>query len=108
MVRTAEELKETAMPDYKHRTIELTPKRHGDATWSCAYRIIDISSTGWRFHKGHSYGCCGSREEAATTALEEAKGIVDTLEPLPHRPWPTLTTVLGNYENRLRRFFAWS
>jgi len=65
------------MPDFKHRTIKLTPKRNGDETWSCAYRIIDISSTGWRFPKGHSYGSFGSREQAATAALEETKRIVD-------------------------------
>lgn len=66
------------MPSYKHRTIKLTPKRHDDETWSCAYRIIDISSSGWRFHKGHSYGSFASREQAATAALEDAKRIVDT------------------------------
>ncbi|HWG97658.1 MAG TPA: hypothetical protein VN647_11285, partial [Nitrospira sp.] len=63
------------MSDYKHRPIKLTPKQHGDTTWSCAYRIIDISSTGWRFHKGHSYGSFGSREEAEKAALEEATQI---------------------------------
>lgn len=91
---------------YKHHTIKLTPKRHSDQTWSCAYRIIDISSTGWRFHKGHSYGSFGSREEAALVALAEVKQIVDTLAPLTPRPWPTPRTVLRKYEKKIRRFLA--
>lgn len=96
------------MPDYAQRTIKLTPKRHGDKTWSCAYRIIEISSTGWRFHKGHSYGNFGSREEAETAGLKEAKRIVDALEPLMHRPWAKPSTVFRNYEDRIRKFLAWS
>lgn len=93
---------------YKHRTIKLTPKRHSDHTWSCAYRMIDISSTGWRFHTGHAYGSFGSREEAALAALAEAKEIVDALAPLTPRPGLTLRTVLRHYEKRIRRFLAWS
>ncbi len=93
---------------YKHRTIKLTPERHSDHTWSCAYRMIDISSTGWRFHTGHSYGSFRSREEAALAALEEAKQIVDALAPLTPRPWPTPRTVLRKYEKKIRGFFAWS
>ena len=96
------------MPDYKHRTIRLTPKQHGDETWGCTYRIIEIGSTGWRFHKGYSYDSCGSREEAATAALEEAKRIVDALEPVAHRPWLNPTTILRNYDDRIRKFLAWS
>lgn len=96
------------MPDYKHRTIKLTPQRHGDESWSCAYRIIEIRSTGWRFHKGCSYGSFESREEAASAALEEAKRIVDALESLAHRPWSKPGTVFRNYEERIRRFLAWS
>ncbi|CUS34472.1 hypothetical protein COMA2_170023 [Candidatus Nitrospira nitrificans] len=96
------------MPDYKHRTIKLAPKKQGDETWGCAYRIIETSSSGWRFHKGYSYGSFGSRQEAATAALVEAKRIVDALEPLTHRPWPKPSAVLRNYENRIRRFLAWS
>lgn len=96
------------MPDYKQRTIRLTPTQHGDETWGCTYRIIEISSTGWRFHKGYSYGSLGSREEAATAALEEAKRIVDALEPLAHRPWSNLSSVVRNYEGRIRKFLAWS
>ncbi len=94
------------MPDYKERTIEVTPQRQGDETWCCAYRIIEFSPTCWRFQKGKSYG--GSREVAARAALEEAKRIIDTLEPLAPRPWPKLSTVFQNYENRIRRFLAWS
>jgi len=70
-------LNATAMPDYKRHTIKLTPHWHSDETWSCAYRIIDLSATGWRSHKGHSYGNFRSCEEAATAVLEEAKRIVD-------------------------------
>ena len=95
------------MPDYKQRTIKLIPKRRGDETWGCAYRVIDISSTGWRFHKGYSYGFA-SREKAAMAALEEAKRIIEALEPLAHHPWPTPRTVLRNYENRIRKFLVWS
>lgn len=95
------------MPDYKHRTIKLTPKRHGDETWGCSYRIIEFSPTGWRFHKGYSYGF-GSREEAATASLEEAKRIIDSLEPLAHRPQSMPSEVFRNYEDKIRRFLAWS
>lgn len=68
------------MPDYKHRKIELTPKRQADGTWQCPYRIIEFSSTCWRFHKGCPEGSFASREEAAAAALKEAKRIVDSLE----------------------------
>lgn len=101
-------LKDTAMPAYKHRTIKLTPKRTGDGTWSCAYRIIEIRSTGWRFHKGHSYGSFGSRDEAETAAFEEAKQIVDALELVGHHSWSTPSTAFRNYGNKLRKFLAWS
>ena len=37
------------MPDYKQRTIKLIPERYDDESWGCMYRVIDISSTGWRF-----------------------------------------------------------
>ena len=80
------------MPVYKHRTIKLTPKRQADQTWSCAYRIIDINSTGWMFHKGHSYSSFGSREAAEMAGLEEAKGIIDARRSLVHRPRPKVST----------------
>ena len=101
-------LKETAMPDYKHRTIKLTPTLLGDETWGCAYRIIETSSIGWRFHKGYSNGSFESREEAEKAALEEAKQIVDALESIVHRPLSKPSTVFRNYGNRIRRFLAWS
>ncbi len=69
------------MPDYKQRRIELTPRKHSDGTWHCPYRIIEFRQTCWRFHKGCADGFFSSREEAATAALEEAKRIVDSLEP---------------------------
>ena len=69
------------MPDYKHRRIELTPRKQSDGTWHCPYRIIEFRQTCWRFHKGCAEGCFASREEATTVALEEAKRIVDLLEP---------------------------
>lgn len=94
------------MPVYKHRTIKLTPKPHADQTWSCAYRIIDISSIGWMFHKGHSYGSFGSREAAETAGMEEAKRIVDALEPVVHRPRSNASTTFRQYEDRIRKFFA--
>ena len=96
------------MSDYKGRTIELTPQRQGTETWCCAYRILEFSSTCWKFHTGKSYGHFGSREEAVTAALEEAKRIIDALEPVVHRPRSDAWSVLQHYEDRLRRFFAWS
>ena len=94
------------MPAYKHRTIKLTPKRQSDQTWSCAYRIIDINSTGWMFHKGHSYGSFGSREAAEMAGLEEAKGIINALDPIVHGPRPKASTAFRQYEDRIRKFFA--
>lgn len=96
------------MPVYKHRTIKLTPKRHADQTWSCAYRIIDINLTGWMFHKGHSYGSYGSREDAEMAGLEETKRIVDALDPVVHRPRSKASTIFRLYEDRIRKFFAWA
>lgn len=96
------------MPDYKDRTIELTPQRQEDETWCCAYRIIEFSATSWKFHKGRSYGDFESREEAAKAALEEAKRIIDALEPGMPRPRLKSSAVFRHYENRIRRFFAWS
>lgn len=72
------------MPDYKQRRIELTPRKHSDGTWHCPYRIIEFRQTCWRFHEGCADGFFSSREEAAMAALEEAKRIVDSLEPPTH------------------------
>lgn len=69
------------MPDYKYRKIELTPRRLPDGTWHCPYRIIEFRQTCWGYHTGCPDDCFSSREEAAATALEEAKRIVDSLEP---------------------------
>ncbi len=90
------------MPVYKQRTIKLTPTRHGDETWSCAYRIIDLSSTGWKFHKGHCYGSFGSRAEAAIAAEKETKRIIDAFELVTDRPWSSHSMTLRNCEDRIR------
>lgn len=68
------------MPDYKKRKIKLAPGQRANGTWQCLYRIIEIRSTCWKFHKGLSNGSFGSREEAAAAALQEAKRIIDSLE----------------------------
>lgn len=81
---------EMTMPDYKHRKIELIPRRQDDGTWRCPYRIIEFRTTCWGYHKGCPDGIFASREAAAAAALKEAKRIVDTLEPLRmvHGPDP--------------------
>lgn len=70
------------MPDYKKRRIELTPRRQADGTWHCPYRIIEFRQTCWGYYKGCTDGRFASREEAAAAALEDARRIVDSLEPL--------------------------
>lgn len=67
------------MLNYKHRKIQLTPKRHADGTWHCPYRIIEFRQTCWAYHQGCPDGSFASRDEAATAALHEAKRIVDLL-----------------------------
>jgi hypothetical protein len=77
------------MPYYKHRKIELTPKRHEDRTWNCPYRVIEFRSTSWVYYKGCAEGRFASREEAAAAALEEAKRIIDALDVPAYRLWAT-------------------
>ena len=69
------------MLNYKHRKIELTPKRQADGTWHCPYRIIECRQTCWAYHQGRPDGSFVSRDEATAAALQEAKRIVDSLEP---------------------------
>jgi hypothetical protein len=69
------------MPYYKHRKIELTPRRQADGTWHCPYRIIEFRQTCWAYYQGCPHGSFASREDAAAAALQEAKRIVDSLEP---------------------------
>lgn len=72
------------MPEYKHRRIELIPRRHANGTWQCPYTIIEFRPTCWAYHKGCPDGNFPSRHEAAMAALKEAKRLVDALEPPPH------------------------
>lgn len=94
------------MPDYKQRKIELTPRRYDDGTWYCPYRIIEFRRTCWGYHKGVPHGIFVSREAAAAAALEEAKRVVDTLEPLEQSSQFKYSTVLGRYGKRVQKLFA--
>lgn len=87
--RTAGDGRKTIMPDYRHRRIQLTPRRQADGTWFCPYRIIEFRQTCWGFHQGCVEGSFSSREEAEARALEAAKHIVDSLEPVPQIPRST-------------------
>jgi hypothetical protein len=69
------------MPYYKHRKIELTPRRQADGTWDCPYRIIEFRQTCWAYHQGRPDGLFASREDATRAALREAKRLVDSLDP---------------------------
>ena len=91
------------MTDYKQRKIELTPKRCDDGTWHCPYRIIEFRATCWGYHQGAPRGVFASRESAAAAALEEAKRIVDSLEPPPKDAVSGSSAVLGIYGNSIRR-----
>ena len=91
------------MPDYKERRIELTPKRQADGIWHCPYTIIEFRQTCWAYHKGCSNGDFSSRHEAATAALEEAKRIVDSLEPSAPGSLLGSRMVRGMSGSRMRR-----
>lgn len=91
------------MPDYKHRSIELVPRRQADGAWHCEYRIIEFRQTCWGYHKGCPDGGFPSREEAIAAALEEAKPIVDSLEFPAQIPRSESGSVLGTYGDRVRR-----
>lgn len=93
------------MPDYKRRKIELTPRRERDGTWRCPYRVIEFRQTCWGYRKGCLDGSFASREEAAAAALEEAKRVVDSLEP--HVPLSELRS-RGNKPSRLIIYFVQS
>lgn len=83
------------MTDYKQRKIELMPKRCDDGTWHSPYRIIEFRATCWGYHQGAPRGVFASRESAAAAALEEAKRIVDSLEPPPKNAWSGSSAILG-------------
>ncbi len=91
------------MPDYKHRRIELAPRRHADGTWHCQYCIIEFRPTCWGYHTGCPDGGFASREAAAAEALQEAKHFVDSLEP----PAPVLlsesSSIVRAYADRMRK-----
>ena len=96
------------MPDYKHRTIELTPRRQADGTWHCSYRVIEFRPTSWGYHSGCVNDGFTSRKEAEAAALDVAKRIVDSLEPsmqLPHSELTSLGRVFGNRMSRLALYF---
>lgn len=75
------------MPYYKHRKIELTPKRHDDGTWNCPYRIIEFRHNSWAYFNGCAEGRFASRGEAALAAMKEAKQIIEAFEGSAHRLW---------------------
>ena len=90
------------MPDYKHRKIKLAPERRANGLWRCPYMIIEFTPTCWAYRKGCPEGSFLSRQEAATAALEEAKRLVDSLEPPPRVPLAGLGMGLATYGNRMR------
>ncbi|MGC4097068.1 MAG: hypothetical protein QM706_08130 [Nitrospira sp.] len=94
------------MPDYKRRKIELTPRRQGDGTWCCPYRIIEFRPTSWGYQTGSPDGIFASREAAAAAALEKAKRIVDELEHPGHGSRVESKALFGSYRNRISRLFA--
>lgn len=97
------------MPDYKHRWIELAPRRNtNDGTWRCQYTIIEFKKTSWGYRQGYPDGIFASRDDAASVALEEAKRIVDTLERPAQDPRSESSSVFGTYASRMGRLFAWS
>lgn len=98
----------SGMPDYKRRKIELTPRRQGDGTWCCPYRIIEFRPTSWGYQTGNPDGIFASREAAATAALEKAKRIVDALEHPEHGPRAKPKAIFGPYSTKISRLFAWS
>ncbi len=104
-------LEETTMPDYKHRKIELTPRKQADGTWHCPYRIIEFRQTCWGYLTGCTDGSFASREEAAAVALEKAKRIIDSLESPAQIPLSERDSVGETYRNgmsRLRFYFLQS
>lgn len=97
------EIGESEMTDYKQRKIELRPKRCDDGTWRCPYRIIEFRATCWGYHQGAPRGIFASRDSAAAAALEEAKQIVDSLEPPSKKAVSGSSAVLGIYVHKLRK-----
>ncbi len=89
------------MPDYKNRKIKLAPKKRANGLWQCSYTIIEFRPTGWAYQKGCPDGSFTSRQESATVALEEAKWIVDSLEPPTQVPSGS-RGVLGNCGNKMK------
>lgn len=90
------------MPDYKNRKIKLAPKKRANGLWQCSYTIIEFRPTCWAYQKGCPDGSFTSRQESATVALEEAKWIVDSLEPPAQFSVPGAREILGNCGNRTR------
>lgn len=83
------------MLDYKHRWIELTPRRDThDGTWRCQFMIIGFKHTSWSYHQGYANGTFASRDAAKSAALEKAKRLVDTLEQTAQDPRPESGLVL--------------
>ena len=96
------------MPDYKHRRIELAPRRRGDETWYCPFRIIEFRPTSWGCYSGCADGRFESREEAEAAALVVAKRIVASLEPSPQIPQSeagSLGPIYGTWMSRLAFYF---
>jgi hypothetical protein len=97
------------MPDYKQRRIELSARRHADATWHCQYRIIiEYRETGWGFRQGSSTGFFESSRDATAAALEEAKRIIDTLGRPARDTQLESKSALATYSNMIGRLLAWA
>ncbi len=97
------------MPDYKHRRIELTPRRRADETWYCPFRIIEFRPTSWGYYSGCADGRFESREEAEAAALVVAKRMVDSLEPstqVPQSETSSLGRIYGTWMSRLAFYFV--
>ena len=94
------------MPYYKHRKIELTPKRHDDGTWNCPYRVIEFQSNSWVFYKECAEGRFASRGEAAVEALKEAKRSIDAREAPADRLWAKLGMVLRACGTRINKILG--
>ena len=94
------------MPYYKHRKIELSPKRHDDGTWNCPYRVIEFRLASWAYYKGCAEGRFACRGEAAAAALEEAKRIIDALALPAHRLWTKPGMVFRDCGTRIKKILG--
>lgn len=94
------------MPSYKHRKIELTPRRHDDGTWNCPYRVIEFRVTSWAHYKGCAEGRFASRGEATAAAMKEAKQIIDELEIPVFRLWVKPRMIIRDCGTRIKKILG--